>query len=218
MSFAWSYTAVDMFELCNKKYYHIKVLKDVKDEDSQFAGDGKAIHDGLYRRVIHAKPLPIELRYLEPMAKKFADSAGEKRGELQLALNENLRPTTWFGQDTWVRAIIDILVIKGSHAIIVDYKTGKRKDNWDQIKLSAAVLSQFMPEIEDFTLTYAWTKTRELTPPLTMKKQHMADVWADFYPRVQAILDAMKTTTFPAESNPLCKWCPVTSCPHNKKS
>jgi len=213
MSFAWSYTAVSMFELCRKKYYHIKVKKDVKDEDSSFSGEGKLIHDSLKKRVIDKTPLPIELRYLEKMAAKFANADGEKRGELQLALTEGYAPTTWFGKNVWVRAIIDLLIVKGTHAIIIDWKTGKVRDEWDQIKLSAAVLSQFMPEIEDFTLTYVWTAHAHVSPPITMKKEHMVNVWADFQPRIGEIIEATKTTTFPAEPNPLCKWCPVKSCP-----
>lgn len=216
MSFAWSYTAVSMFEQCPKKYFHIKVKKDVKDDDSSFAGEGKIIHDALKKRVIDAKPLPIELRYLEKMAAKFANASGEKRGELQLAINAEFQPTTWFGTDVWCRAIIDLLVVKQTtHAIVVDWKTGKKKDEWDQIKLSAAVLSCFMPEVTDFTLTYAWTKSKELSPPVTMQKEHMLDVWSDFHPRVQEIIRATKTTTFPAQKSGLCAYCPVKSCPNH---
>lgn len=215
MKLAWSYTALSMFEQCKKKYFHLKVKKDVSDDDSAFAGEGKLIHDSLKKRVIDGVALPIELRHLEKMAKKFADTQGEKRGELQLALTETYEPTTWFGKDVWVRAIIDLLVIKGTHALIIDWKTGKKKDEWDQIKLSAAVLSQFMPEITDFTLTYVWTASRQISTPLTMKKEHMVNVWSDMQPRVQEIVDAMATTTFPAEPSPLCKWCPVKQCPNH---
>lgn len=219
MSFAWSYTALVMFELCRKKYYHLKVAKDFKDDDSAFSGEGKIIHDALKKRVLEGKPLPIELRYLEKMAKKFADApADEKRGELQLALRDDYSPTTWFGKDVWVRAIIDLLIIKGNKAIIVDWKTGKKKDEWEQLKLAAAVLSQFMPEIDEFVLTYVWTKTNNMSKPLTMRKKHMPNVWSDLLPRVQEIIEATKTTTFPAEPNPLCKWCPVKSCPHQKSN
>lgn len=218
VAFSWSYTAVDMFELCRKKYYHLKVAKDVKDDDSSFAGEGKFIHDSLKKRVIDGVPLPIELRYLEKMAKKFADTpCDEKRGELQLALKEDYSPTTWFGKETWVRAIIDLLIVKGNTAIIVDWKTGKEKDEWGQLKLAAAVLSQYMPEIDHFRLTYAWTKTQRISKPLTMGKEHMVNVWSDFQPRLLAIAEALKTTTFPAEPNGLCGWCPVKSCPHQQK-
>ena len=49
--FSWSFSAVSMFEQCPKKYYHIRVAKDAKDDDSQFAGEGKLIHDAMKKRV-----------------------------------------------------------------------------------------------------------------------------------------------------------------------
>lgn len=215
--FAWSFSALSMFEQCRKKYYHIRVLKDAKDDDSQFAGEGKLIHDSMKKRVIDGVPLPIDLRYLEPIAKRFADAKGEKRGELQLAITDKFEATAWNDWDgVWCRAIIDLLILPTpTSAIIVDWKTGKRKDEWDQIKLSAAVLSCVMPEIEEFKLTYVWTKSKQMTPPLTLKREHMPAVWSNYIERVEAILDATKTTDFPATESPLCGWCPVKQCPHH---
>lgn len=211
--FAWSYSVLSMYDTCPKKYYHIKVAKDAADDDSKFAGEGKAIHDALYQRVVHGKPLPLPLRYLEPLAKRFAGVKGEKHGELQLALNRNFDPCDWFAKDTYVRAIIDLLIIQGDTAVIVDWKTGKVRPDFAQIKLSAAVLARQMPEIKKFKLAFVWTKHNEVTP-ITMGAEHMADVWTDMLERANEIEEALKTTTFPAQESPLCKWCPVKQCPH----
>lgn len=206
-----------MFEQCPKKYFHIRVAKDAKDDDSQFAGEGKFIHDSLKKRVIDGKPLPIELRYLESVAKPFAEAKGEKRGELQLAITENFEATAWNDWDgAWCRAVIDLLILPTpTSAIIVDWKTGKRKDEFDQIKLSAAVLSCAMPEIETFKLTYVWTKNKQMTPPLTMRKEDMQAVWSDYMARLNDIHQATKTTSFPAVQSGLCAYCPVKQCPHH---
>lgn len=204
-----------MYELCPKKYYHIKVAKDAKDADSAWSGDGKFIHDSLKKRVCDDVPLPIELRYLEPMAGRFADAPGLKSGELQLALDADFVPCDWFDRRTYVRAIIDLLIVNGTTATIIDWKTGKVKENFDQIKLSAAVLSKQLPEIKTFKLAYVWTKHRHVSP-MTLEASDMPAVWANYLERVKEIEEALLTTTFPAEPNPLCKWCPVLQCPHNE--
>ena len=80
MAFAFSFSVVDMYRTCPKKYYHLKVLKDFKDSDSSFAAEGKEIHEALKARVIDGSPLPLQLRYLEPMASRFAEKEGEKHG------------------------------------------------------------------------------------------------------------------------------------------
>lgn len=216
MSFAWSYSVLDMHRTCPKKYYHIKVLKDAKDDDSSFSADGKAIHDAMFKRVIHGQPLPIEMRPFEKRAAAYAMLPGERRGELKLALTQALEPTDFFAKNVWVRAILDLLVINGKRAILVDWKTGKPKDDFEQLKLAAAVVSRYLPEIEDFTLVYEWLRHNK-SSPLTMKKEHMRAVWMDSYEMVKEIEAARKTTSFPARQSPLCNWCPVVQCPHNQK-
>ena len=133
--FAWSFSALDTFEVCNKKYYHLKVAKDVKDEDNQASVDGKFVHDAMKLRVIEGVPLPVQLRQHEKVAARFAIAPGQKHGEMQLALNHKLEPRSWFGKDVWVRAIIDLLIVQGTTAILVDWKTGKRKERYDQLRL-----------------------------------------------------------------------------------
>lgn len=213
-AFAWSFSVLDMFEGCRKKYYHLKQLKDFKDADSTASQDGKFVHEAMFKRVLDGVPLPIKLRQHEKLAARFANAKGEKHGEMQLALNKKFEPRDWFAKDVWVRAILDLLIVRGKTAVLVDWKTGKRKERYDQLRLSAAVLSRYMPEIETFTLLFVWLKDSEVSDPVTITKAEMRGVWIEFLPRVKEMTDAIKTTTFPATPSGLCGWCPVTSCPH----
>lgn len=218
--FAWSFSALDTFENCRKKYYHLKVLRRgdpdfFKDKDSDASIDGKFVHQAMFERVIHGTPLPIQLRQHEAIASKFADTEGEKHGEMKLALNTAFQPRDFFAKDVWVRAVIDLLIVRGNQtAILVDWKTGKKKERWDQLHLSAAVLSRFMPEIETFKLVFAWLKDAEFSVA-QLEKGELKGVWLNYLPRVNVITEAIKTTTFPPTPTPLCGWCPVTSCPHH---
>lgn len=214
--FAWSYSALTRFENCPKQYFHMNVTKEFKDEDSDFSAEGKIVHDSLFKRTVKGKPLPIELRHLEAIAKKFADAPGEKRGELKLALNRDLEAVEYFAPDVWVRVVIDFLNIQDDHGIVVDWKTGKRKPDHTQLGLSAAVLARWMPELELLTTMYVWTRSKELDVKRYTKSK-LEDVWAEILPRVNKIEQARKTTDFPAKQGPLCRWCAVTSCPFNAK-
>lgn len=214
MAFAWSYSAVDLYELCAKKYYHLKVIHDVKDDDSSYSKEGKLIHKALKERVIDDIPLPLPYRYMEPMAHRFAIHTGEKHGEVQLALDRNFQPCDWFDKNVYVRSIIDLLITKGNNALVVDWKTGKVRPKYDQIKLAAAVLSKQMPELKKFSLAFVWVKHRELTG-IKIEVGDLDEVWADYLERADEIEAAIKTTTFPATEGPLCRYCPVKSCPHH---
>lgn len=219
-AFAWSYSALTTYELCPKKYFHLYVAEKgsperVKDEDSSFSADGKIIHDALKARVIDNKPLPLNLRHMEATAAKFAAAPGEKHGEMKLAINRKFEPRDYFAPDVFVRVVIDLTIVQGETAIVVDWKTGKVKDDPTQMALNAAVLSRWMPEIGLFKTLFVWLQSNNLTPKNYTVSKFPA-VWNDLLPRVQKIEDARKTTTFPAKEGPLCGWCPVKSCPFYK--
>ena len=213
-AFAWSFSVLDMFETCRKKYYHLKVAKDHKDADNSAAIDGKFAHNAMFERVIKAVPLPISLRQYEKIAAKFAGAAGDKHGEMKLALNNKFEPRDFFAKDVWVRVVVDLLIVRGNTAILVDWKTGKRKERYDQLELAAAVLSRYMPEIDEFKLVFVWLKDQEISPPVVVRKNDMRSIWLKLLPRVKKITEAIKVTNFPASPSGLCGWCPVTSCPH----
>lgn len=210
---AWSFSTLDMFEKCAKKYYHLKVIKDRKEPDNQWQADGKFVHDALFKYAIEGVPLPLTLRHMVELADKLLALTGERHGELKLCLNEKFKPVAWFAKNAWVRAVVDLAIVNKNHAAIIDWKTGKRKEGFDQLKLSAAILSRYMPEIEEFTLIYAWLKDDELSHT-KIHKDELKQVWLEFLPRVSQIDEANKTTTFPANPTPLCGYCPITDCPH----
>lgn len=211
---AWSFSTLTTYEQCPKKFYHLKVAKDAKDDDSSFASEGKEIHDAMFKRVLEGVPLPLPIRAYEAFAKRFAETEGSKYGELKLCLNNKFEPVDWFAKDAWVRAIVDLLIVRDDNtAILVDWKTGKRRLDWSQLQLSAAVLSQLMPEIEKFRLAFVWLREREMDS-MELEKVALKGVWLDLLPRVKKIEEAKKTTDFPANPSFLCKWCPVRQCPH----
>lgn len=213
---AWSFSAISVWRSCRKKFFHLRVKKDVKDGDSEAASEGKIVHDCLYKYVCKGKALPIKLRQHQKVAdsyRKRGAKCDDMQGELKLCLNDKLEPVDWFAPSAWVRAVVDLLLIKGSTAILVDWKTGKRKLEWDQLELSAAILSRYMPEIEEFHLVFEWLRSGERDVTV-IKKSEMKQVWLKFYPYIQEIEEAQQTTEFPASPSGLCGWCPVTGCPH----
>lgn len=202
-----------MFEQCRKKYYHIKVAKDAKDANSSFSSEGKEIHDAMFKRVLKGVPLPLPIRHFEKWAAAFERRKGEKHGEMKLCLNNKFEPVAWFANDAWVRAIVDLLIVDGTTATIVDWKTGKVRIDWTQLQLTAAILSRLMPEIEKFNLVFVWLNAGKLSNE-SITKSEAKKVWLEMLPRVKELEIAKKTTDFPATQSGLCRYCPVSQCPH----
>lgn len=213
-AFAWSFSALTRYETCPKQYYHLNVIKDFQDTGSEASNDGNIIHDALAKRIGKKVPLPLEQRHLESIASRFAALPGDIKVEMKLALNNKFEPVGYFDRDVWVRVVIDYLNVQDTTAIMVDWKTGKRKPDFTQLGLSAAVLARWMPEVELIKTMYVWTGQKAVDPKnYTLSK--LTNVWDEMLPRVKKMEQAAKTTDFPAKPSGLCKkYCVVKSCPH----
>jgi hypothetical protein len=208
---AWSYSRLTSLETCPRKFWHLNVQKDLKEEESEAMREGTATHKALELRVRDGKRLPLHLRHLEPVMAKICAAPGEKSVEQQIALDENLQITDWFSKSAWVRMKSDLTILNGPAAICFDYKTGKRKDEFTQLKLNAAVTMLLAPEIETVTMAFVWTKVNEVSSEKIHRHQ-MADTWGELMKRVDKYDAAYAKNDFPPKPNFFCAGCVVKTC------
>lgn len=213
--FAWSYSKLKNFEVCPKRYYNIDVAKLVKEEESEQLQYGNAVHKALANAVSGKKPLSKTFGHLQEWVDKITGGVpGTILVEQQMAIRNDFSPTTWFGSDAWYRGIGDVIKIVGPVAVVVDYKTGKIKEDGVQLALMAACVFAHHPEVQKIRTEFAWLKEGAVTRA-DFAREDMVSVWAGVLPRVKLLENAHKAMDFPPKPNQLCrKWCPVDSCPH----
>jgi len=213
--FAWSYSALEAFELCPKKYAAEKVYRTVKGKSNAAADYGKEVHAAFEKYLLEGRKLPLDLVQHAPRLDFLRGLPGDAMPEQRLALTRDLRPTGFFDPDVWVRGIVDFAKHDDNTLVIVDHKTGKLKDGFDQLELMAAMMSCYLSEVDGFALAYYWTKHKRFTRT-KLTKVEMPAVWNKFLPRVMRMEEAVKKEEFPARQNFLCRnYCPVTTCPHH---
>ena len=217
MQTAWSFSRLNNFENCPKKFWHESVRKDVPFEESEAMRYGKMVHKALELRVGKNKPLPLNLRYLDKYATLLANAKGKKLCEQQLAIDASFEPCDWFSKQTWCRAILDLAIVKGSHAVVFDYKTGKISSDFTQLRLAGVLLMLHMPEIQTVDLSYLWTKEKKITSyEDTLSREDIKTVVLEMMPRIKKYERAHRMESFPARPGFLCKnWCPVKQCPYH---
>jgi hypothetical protein len=209
---AWSYSRLTNYEQCPKKFWHLSVQKDFKEPESEAMRYGNQVHKALEERVSKNVPLPAHLTHLEPVAAKFANAPGEKYAELQLAVDENFAPTTWFARNVWARAIIDLAIVNGDKALIVDWKTGKMSDDFTQQQVAACMFMIYYPQVVSMDLMYYWIKDKKPTVR-TLTREDTNNVWSPVMRRVRKYVAAHEQTDFPPRPSGLCKkHCPITTC------
>ena len=208
---AWSYSRLKTFEECPKKFYHLNVKKDVRDAPSEAMEAGTRDHKSLELRIKSGNALPAHLASLEPLCQVF--DIAKQRGhevltECQWAFTRDFQPTGWFDKNVWVRVILDAGMVGTTKAIVIDWKTGKRNPDWDQLKLFAASAFLRSPDLKSVTAQFIWTKDGSEDSEIYEAGQ-APDIWAEFLPRVERLQEANRTNNWPKTPNRLCGWCPL---------
>lgn len=215
----WSHSVLNSFETCEWRHFLTKVSKEVKETQSAEMAWGNQVHQALEHRVKSGKPLPGNMVQYEPMAATLYAKAWEPGVQVQvegkMAINASFRPVTYFAKDVWCRAIADLTLIKGSRALVIDYKTGKPKLDRSQLTLTAAFTFHHYPDVETVSNTFLWLNNADAPPTKEVfTRDQIGEIWSDFIPRVQRLEQAIREDKWMKKPSGLCnKWCPV---PHSR--
>ena len=218
---AWSYSSINTFKQCPKKYYHLKVAKDVKDKGSTATLYGQQVHQAAEDYIASETPIPAKFKFLTPIVKALNAIEGEKLCEMKLGVaqtDEGYKPTTFFAKDVWWRGIADLVIINGDTAHSIDYKTSKNARYADTKQLDAVAAALFVhyPQLKKIRSALAFVVSKDF-----IKKEHTVDLkdsyFASFKPDLDRLAAAEDSDVWNAISGPLCGWCPVVSCEHHRK-
>ncbi len=212
---AWSYSSIKTFDQCPKKYFHLKVVKDVKDEPGEAADYGTAVHEAAELFITQGAPIPEKFAFMRPIVEPLAKKQGTKHAEIKIGVTEELQPCGFFDKDVWYRGIADLLIVNGSKAWLVDYKTGKNAKYADmkQLDLLAGAVFIHFPEVEIINSALLYVVSQEM-PRKIHHRQHLSEYMSVFETQLESLSDAMDNGVWNANPSGLCGWCPVESCPH----
>ena len=210
MQIAHSFSAIKMYENCPKRYYHQRVTKEVKDTGGEASIYGNRIHEFLEQRLVNDAILPREAERYEVLCQTIEKMArgGELHAERQLTLTENLTPTSWFAEDAWFRSILDVLIIKDGTAIVVDWKTGKRRPDFTQLEMFALQVWKHFPEIVQIKTLFVWLKDMKMDSEVYSREQS-DELWQNLLGRINRIHQSVEHENWPAKPSGLCGWCPA---------
>ena len=218
---AWSYSSISTFKLCPKKYYHLKVAKDVKDVSSSAMYYGNEVHRAAEHYVKKGTPIPTKFKFIKKTLDSLNNIQGEKHCEIRMALAKEdgeYVPTTFFADNVWWRGIADLLIVDDDKAYLVDYKTGKSAKYADtkQLDLLAGATFTHYPGIKSIKSALAYVVSNEF-----VQKKHTSDMRKSyltvFDDELERLDSAEENEVWNAIDGPLCAYCPVTKCEHNRK-
>jgi hypothetical protein len=214
--FAWSYSSLQAFETCPWRWKLTKYDRVVSEPQTEATMNGNRVHKILELSVKGTQGLPQSYTYLQPLVERIRKTPGRIETERKVALRADFRETTYFAKDVWYRGVFDVRVATPEKTVVLDWKTGKRKDDVDQLKLFAATEFAINPKVEVVETGYVWLQEKKVDKE-TFSRKDSTELWADFLGRVQRIEHAIKTDNFPKHPSGLCRrYCPVgkSRCEH----
>jgi len=226
---SWSYSKLLYFEQC-KLRYKLKHVDRVPEEKNPAADRGTLMHAHAEDFVMH------RTNSLDNSLLKFSDDFIALRERFKEGLvsceGEWGFDTAWLPTNyktAWLRMKADAVAYNKAmdHAIVIDYKSGKRFGNevkhGEQVQLYALAAMIREPRLQNITVELWYLDKDELTTVNYTRARALALI-KPFDKRAARIDKAHKTGVF--EPNPnvfTCQWCPYgpnkgKQCPHGMTS
>jgi hypothetical protein len=216
MSYTWSYSALKEYTNCPKQYQEIKVLKRVNKKTTTQMTYGTEVHKALEDYVRDGTPLLKNYERFKPVLDALVDIEGTKYPEYQMAIDRNKQPCDFDSEDRWVRGVVDLLIVDGDTAHIVDYKTGSNKyPDAKQLKLMALMTYARFPEVKYIRAGLLFVMHNSFMPE-SYERSEIDSLWNYFTPDLERLTVSYENDTWMANPTPLCGWCPVKECEYHK--
>lgn len=226
----FSYTFLNTYhDICKRRAYEIYIAKTIPYTDSPATLEGKAMHKAIERRLVAGAELPPELVSVEPVCASLSGRGLKLAVEMKLGATRDWRPTDFFGKKAKDQLFDDTPRLRGvpdlnaytsssqADAIIVDWKTGKPRDNYLQHSISAALVFAHYQRVHRVTAFNVYTKTGELGERHVFSRGTLATQHA----HLTRLMDEVEQTPpgeFTERQGPLCAYCPVKACKFNRSA
>lgn len=228
--FTWSYTSLNEFLTCPAQWAAKRFYKTIVDVPGEAMRIGNLIHEtaehyGKKMIGVTYKESSIHSQYL-PAVQKYVDalvaSGAELHFEKEMCFTKAFKPCGWKDwNEVYVRSKSDVLAKKGVRLSIVDWKTGKYKEDFLQLKMFAvfAALTPGFEDVQEFDPKFIFTKEAApkniLRLPAPIQRSELKGVLGEILGVVRRMEAAWESETFPCKKNGLCRnWCNNKECPH----
>jgi RecB family exonuclease len=215
----WSYSSIKLFQQCPRKYYHLRVLKDIVEPESEAMRYGTLVHKAAEDYIVLDQKIPMKFSFIKPVLDVLKEMPGNMYCEYKMGITAELKPCEFFDDDVWFRGVTDLLIINDDIAHVIDYKTGKSAKYADveQLELMALAVFKHFPEVKKVKAGLAFLVANDFVRA-SYKQETEGQVWLKWLQETDRLEAAHNNDVWNAKPNFTCKnYCPVKDCQHNGK-
>lgn len=209
-----SYTFLNTWHICPHQAARRYISKDLPRETmTEEMAWGNAVHEAMEQRIRDKTPLPQTMVDYEIWAIGLDKCRVEP--EQKLGVTAAGRPCDFFAGDVYLRGKLDAPVLLSTDsAALIDWKTGKPREDPFELAIGALLLQAHRPEITRLVGSYVWLKTGTKGPAHDVSDT--ARTWAVVRDTMAEVKFAVDNMRFVKTPGPLCGWCAVKDCEHNR--
>lgn len=206
-----------MAESCPKRYYHLRVAKDFKSQDSEASLAGDRDHKALETSLKEGAPLPPHLQRHGAIVEAILRSGTDVKAEQELAVTRELVPCDWWHRDVFLRVKADVALYTETTAGLLDWKTGKRRPKPFQLELGALAQWIHSPKIKSTEAAFLWLKEDATDRYTYTREQDFERILTKLHKKVNKLEDIAADGVWPAKPGYHCNWCEVKdSCSYSQ--
>lgn len=204
----FSYTLLRDFENCPKQAFHKHVAKDLpKELASPEMRFGIDVHTAFEHR-LGGKPFEERFQHFETYALSLATRP--VMAEAKLGVTRAGEACGFFDKNCYFRGKVDAAVVDNESAFLVDWKTGKKREDPDELEIFGVLLQAMLPRVTKLTGRYVWLKSGEVGKEFNLSNTW--EKWGEIQARCDQVETALGASFFPPRESGLCSYCPVKSC------
>lgn len=217
MKFApYSYSRISSFQTCARKFKYTYIDKaDKKPQNMEPLLKGGAVH-----HILENHPWPsthkLAPQYQHIVDKFLRTEHGKKlmfresTREFDFGLDKDLVPCGYNDEHAIFRGSVDYIFIENGVLYLVDWKTGKYKEQrwqtYDQLMFYGLYFFIRYPNVNKIHISYVYIEHENLHNDLTLERK-----WLDDYKEklLNAINEIETEEVFPktVKNQKLCDWC-----------
>ena len=210
-----SHSMLQAFQNCPHKGYRMYIARDLpREEKSKAQLAGTAVDEALGARIQRGLPLPKEYAKYERLVAPMIPH--QPAVQIPLAIDANGSPCGFYDEDVFCRGYGDVAIVKPPVAVLFDWKNGKYREDKRELQLHALMLQALHPTVQKITGYYVWLAKGDGELGFGHDVSATHETWAWLGERMDEIAFMAGQGNFPKIPNPLCAWCPVFDCTHNR--
>ena len=210
-----NFTMLSDFGNCPKKCYHARVAKDLPPEKKSEAQlKGIAVHEA-FEQSIKAGQVRQDIAQYAALLTPLLPY--KPHAELKLGMTADGSSAAFFGTP-FMRGVADVAIVNDPHvptvAMLVDWKTGKVREDKKELECQAILLRANFPSLQKITGCYGWLVENRMGQAYDLSS--LGRPYAAIHATHAEMQKCAETETWPENPNPLCGWCPVKACKFNR--